>query len=92
MTTVTLTVLVAGFVLLAWAGRDVSAYALFIGGPVVSAVVGVLITRRVATVSSDLAAVKHQTNSLLSVRLDTIDGELAAAAQDRAEKAPGPPL
>lgn len=85
-TTLTL-VLVAGFVTLAWSGRDTAAYVLFVAGPLVSTVVGVVLARKVSSVAGDVVAVKHQTNQMLTSRLDSLDTQLSAAADDRSAKA-----
>lgn len=81
-TTLTI-VLVSGFVVLAWSGRDTAGYVLFVAGPVVSTVVGVVLARKVSTIGSDVTTVKHQTNQMLTTRLDSLDSQLSAAAADR---------
>lgn len=73
-----LVVLVAGYVILADRGRDVSSYAIFLGGPLVSSIVGVILTKRVAAVQASTDTVVHQTNSILTARLDHIDAEVAS--------------
>lgn len=79
--------LVAGFVVLSWAGRDTAGYTLFVTGPLVSGAVGVILSKRVAVVQHVAEVVQHQTNSLLTTRLDSLDNQLNAAAGDRADNA-----
>lgn len=82
-----LLILVAGYVILASNGRDVSSYAIFLGGPIVSAIVGAVLAQRSSRVEAVVQQVKHQTNSLLTAHLDDITGQLEAARIDRADKA-----
>lgn len=78
-------VLVGGFLLLTLAGRDASAYTLFVSGPVVTSVVGVIISRRVHKVEQIATVVQAQTNGQLTAQvqgvhehLDVQTGEILA--------------
>lgn len=74
------------FTLLTLAGRDTTSLALLLAGPTVSGVVGALLAKRTAAVGADVQVVKHQTNSLLTNRLDVLGGQLDQSAADRAEE------
>jgi hypothetical protein len=84
-------VLVGGFVTLALSGRPVDLYVLFVSGPLVSALVGGLLTKKVATVQTLAETAVHQTNGLLGARLDHVDDQLADAAEQRVRIANPPP-
>jgi hypothetical protein len=78
-------ILIAGYVILADRGRDVASYATFLGGPLVTAVVGYVLAQRTSAIQTTVQQVKHQTDGLLSARLDSVDTQLHAAAVDRAD-------
>jgi hypothetical protein len=84
--------LAAGFVVLSWAGSDTTAYALFVAGPLVSGVVGIVLKRRVDVVAGDVAAVKHKASDILSAQLETTAAVAAAGilgAPETPVQAPG---
>lgn len=70
--------LVAGFVVLAALGRDTSSYAIFLGGPAVSGVLGVVLSRRVSTVAAAVDATQAQTAVVVAESVSGIDSHLAA--------------
>jgi len=73
-------VLVGGFVALALAGRPTETYVLFVSGPVVSGVVGVILSRKVKAVQQSTSVIEQHVNGLLTSRLDHVDQALGAAA------------
>lgn len=81
----TLTILTTGYVILASNDRDTSSYAIFLGGPLVSAIVGAILAQRSARVEAVVQQVKHQTDGLLTARLDSVDRQLSAAHVDRTD-------
>jgi hypothetical protein len=83
--------LVGGFVTLALTGRPTDLYVLFVSGPLVSALVGGLLTRKVAAVQAITEAVQEQTNGLLGARLDHVDNQFEAASDERQRIANPPP-
>lgn len=84
-------VLVGGFVTLALTGRPTDLYVLFVSGPMVSALVGGLLTRKVAAVQAITETVAHQTNGILTGRLDSVDNQLQDASDERTRIANPPP-
>jgi hypothetical protein len=84
-------VLVGGFVTLALTGRPTDLYVLFVSGPLVSALVGGLLTRKVAAVQAITETVAHQTNGILTGRLDHVDSQLQDASDQRVRIANPPP-
>lgn len=83
--------LVGGFVTIIATGHDAAEYVVFVTGPVVSALVGAVLVKRVAAVQNVTDVVAHQTNSLLSTRLTAIDGALSEAKSERETIASTPP-
>jgi hypothetical protein len=83
--------LVGGFVTLALTGRPTDLYVLFVSGPLVSALVGGLLTRKVAAVQAITETVAHQTNGILTGRLDSVDNQLQDASDERTRIANPPP-
>ena len=83
--------LVGGFVTLALTGRPTDLYVLFVSGPLVSALVGGLLTRKVAAVQAITETVAHQTNGILTGRLDSVDLQLQDASDERTRIAHPPP-
>lgn len=75
--------LLAGYVLLSVNGADTAGYVILLSGPIVSTIVGAVLTHRVAVVKAVVDDVHHQTNSILTTRLDSLDTQLSAAATDR---------
>jgi hypothetical protein len=65
-------VLSGGFVALAIVGRDTTGYALFVAGPLVTALTGVLITRRVAQVEAVTDAIAVRTNGQLTADFEGV--------------------
>jgi hypothetical protein len=84
-------VLVGGFVTLALVGRPTDLYVLFVSGPLVSALVGGLLNRKVAAVQTIAETVAHQTNGILTGRLDSVDNQLQDASDQRVRIANPPP-
>lgn len=85
-------VLIGGYVVLAALRVDTVGYAVFVTGPVVSTIVGAVLARKVAVVKAVAEDVKQATNGLLSVRLDSLDTQLASASDERAAIAAGGPV
>lgn len=81
--------LTAGLLTLILAGRDTSAYLLWAGGPVISGLVGLVLAARVKSVAASVAVVRHQTNSLLTSRLDRLDSEIGEVGSSSTASAPG---
>jgi hypothetical protein len=84
-------VIVAGAVVLELAGVEMTTYAAIVAGPVVSGLVGLLLSKRVAVLqtlgSQNRAAigrVEQQTNGLTTRRFNSLDDQLGSAAVDRA--------
>jgi hypothetical protein len=75
-------VLVSGFVVLAALGRDTTAYALFLAGPLVTSAVGWLLSTRVQRVETLAGVAVHQTNGQMSAQFagvhDHLDGQTGA--------------
>lgn len=78
-----LALLVSGFVALSLRGVATTEYLLFLGGPVVSALVGLVLTKRTAALQATTDVVAHQTNSLLQTKLTNIATALDDAVVDR---------
>jgi hypothetical protein len=83
--------LVGGFVALALSGHPTDLYVLFVSGPMVSALVGALLTRKVGAVQAIAETVAHQTNGILTGRLDSVDSQLQDASDERTRIAHPPP-
>jgi hypothetical protein len=66
-------VLVSGFLALSIAGKPTEAYVLFVSGPLVSGVVGVILSRKVNAVAETTEQVKAQVNGALSGRFDQLE-------------------
>lgn len=84
-----LVVIVAGYVVLAALGRDTLPYITFVSGPAVTGLVGLLLARRAASISSDLRTVKDNTNGLLSAQFDYATDDrraIAAVAEATAQR------
>lgn len=89
-------VLVAGYVILASLGRDVTGYVLFLGGPAVTGIVGMVLTRRVTAVEDRVEVSHTDTRQLVAETASDLDSHLSdqdrvieatAAAADAARKA-----
>lgn len=76
-------ILVGGFVALGLSGVPTTDYLLFLGGPIVTTLVGLVLTKRTAVLQATTDVVVHQTNDMLTKRLDTIDQSQAAATVER---------
>jgi hypothetical protein len=70
--------LIGGFVGLAIAGVDTTAYVLFCAGPAVSATVGVVLSHKVGTVAETVKQVERQTNGIAIARVSSLDDHLTA--------------
>ena len=87
---------VGGFVGLQLAGVDTVGYALFVAGPAVSALVGVLLSHKVGSVAQVVKQVERQTNGIATARVVSLDDHLTAqdtaaarvatAAENRAQR------
>lgn len=75
-----LALLVTGFIVLSVRGVATTDYLLFLSGPIVSALVGLVLTKRTVALQNATDTVVHQTNSLLTNRLDKIEGEVTGAS------------
>lgn len=71
-------VLVAGFVVLTLAGRDTSTYTLFVAGPLVTSVVGAILSRRVHKVERIAQTVQAQTDGALTAQVEGLHEHLDA--------------
>jgi hypothetical protein len=78
LTTILAVVLVAGFVVLAIAGVDTTAYVLFCAGPAVSTAVGFVLSHKVAKVAQVVSQVERQTNGMATARVDSLNDHLTA--------------
>jgi len=76
-------VLVLGFVVLTAIGRDTTSYVIFVSGPLVSTLVGLVLSRKVSAVQATADEVKVATNGILGARLNSLDDQLAAASDER---------
>jgi hypothetical protein len=76
-------VLIGGFVLLTLTGHDTGSYALFLGGPAVSAVIGAVLVKRTAAVQADVTKVKTATDGLLTARFAHQDQRMDDASVER---------
>jgi tetrahydromethanopterin S-methyltransferase subunit G len=76
-------ILVCGFILLALTNHGTDAYVLFVTSPIVSALVGGVLAKKVAAVQQVAEVVQHQTDGLLSGRLDHVDQKLDDATGER---------
>lgn len=74
--------LVAGYIVLALAGKDTSTYVVFIGGPAVTGIVGTIVARRVTGVQAVVAATSAETHDVVKDARDDIQQHLSE--QDRA--------
>lgn len=90
-------VLVGGFLALVLTGRDTSTYTLFVAGPLVTSVIGAILSQRVAKVESIAQTVKRQTDGQLTAQLagihdhlDTQTVQIVEAVQPVATSAPVP--
>jgi hypothetical protein len=77
--------LIAGYVTLAALGRDTSGYALFLGGPAVTAVLGLILNHRVGTVAAAVDATQAQTTAVVAETVSGLDTHLAAQDQTLGE-------
>lgn len=71
-------VLIAGFLLLVLAGRDTSTYTLFVAGPLVTSVIGTILSQRVTRVEQIAQTVQAQTDGQLTAKLEEIHSHLDA--------------
>lgn len=69
--------LVAGYVVLAALGRDVSGYVLFLGGPAVTGIVGLILKRQVDSVATAVDASHGETKALIGESVSDLDVHLA---------------
>jgi hypothetical protein len=73
--------LIAGFVGLAIADVDTTAYVAFCAGPVVSTAVGIILARKVGAVADVVDKVEAQTNGIATAQRDSLDAHLTAQDQ-----------
>lgn len=92
-------VVVGAFVTLALAGIDPSTFVLLVGAPVLTTVVGALLSRQVHAVERRAAVIQRQTNGALTSALADIRDQVAAEARSirrmavpASQDAPGSPL
>lgn len=71
---------IAGYVVLAATGRDPLPYIVFLSGPAVSGVVGVILARHQGAIAADVSAVRHQTNSMMTDQFQAAHEERQALA------------
>lgn len=95
-------VLIGGFVALAIAGRDTLPYALFVGGPLVTSIVGGVLAQRVTAVERVARTVEAQTNGAMSAQFadvhdhldqqtDTVVATVVATSAPADSRQPAPP-
>lgn len=89
--------IVGGYVALVLAGRDASAYALFVAGPAVTTVVGTILGKHVRAVEEVARTVEAQTVGIVPAAFDVVHAhldaqtsELLAAGSQKPESAPDP--
>jgi hypothetical protein len=80
-------VLVAGFLVLTLAGRGTDGYVLFVSGPLVTSIVGSLLSRRVSAVESLARDALSATASMVPAQL-LIDASRSASGSASAVGAP----
>lgn len=76
-------ILVGGFVAVSLSHNATADYAIFLGGPAVSGLIGALILRKTTAVQADVATVKEATNGVLTGSLAEIKDALGAASTER---------
>lgn len=92
-------ILVVGFVTLTIAGVDTTAYVIFCAGPLMTTLVGAVLSHKVAGVAATVKVVEAQTNGIataaresLETHLDAQDRTAAIVAQDAEKRAQRPNL
>jgi hypothetical protein len=81
-------VLIGGFLLLVLAGRDTSTYTLFVAGPLVTSVIGTILSQRVSKVEQIAATVQKQTDGQLTAQLAGIHDHLDAQTTELLDTLP----
>lgn len=77
--------LIGGYVTLAALGRDTSGYALFLGGPAVTGVMTLILSRRVSTVAAAVDATQSHTTAVVAETVSGIDSHLNSQDQTLSE-------
>lgn len=73
--------LIGGFVALSIAGRDTISYALFVGGPLVTTIVGGILAQRQTAVEKVARVIEQQTNGLMSDQFAGVHDHLDAQTE-----------
>lgn len=77
--------LIAGYVTLAALGRDTAGYAVFLGGPAVTGVLGLVLRRQVSNVAAAVDASQTQTTAVVAETVSGIDTHLTSQDQTLSE-------
>lgn len=77
--------LIGGYVTLAALGRDTSGYALFLGGPAVTGVMTLILSRRVSNVAAAVDATQSHTTAVVAETVSGIDTHLSQQDQTLGE-------
>lgn len=80
-------VLVAGFVTLAVLGVDTTAYVVFLSGPLLTTIVGAVLSHKVAAVKQIVGYVQEQTNGIAAAQSARLDAHLTAQDDTARESA-----
>jgi uncharacterized membrane protein len=84
---VLLVTLIGGFVALSVSGVETSTYVLFCAGPLMTTVVGAVLSRKVAVVEETVAKVEKQTNGMASATAAAVQAHLITQDERAAEVA-----
>jgi hypothetical protein len=71
-------VLVTGFVALSVIGVDTTAYVVFLSGPLMTSVVGAVLSHKVMGIQTTMRAVEHQTNGIATAQRASLEAHLDA--------------
>jgi hypothetical protein len=77
--------LVGGYVTLAALGRDTAGYAIFLGGPAVTTVLGLVLNKRVSTVAAAVVDTQTHTTAVVAESVSGLDTHLNAQDQTLTE-------
>jgi len=79
--------LVSGFVALSVIGVDTTAYVVFLSGPLMTSVVGAVLSHKVTSVQATVKAVGNQTNGIATAQRESLDVHLTAQDKTARESA-----
>jgi hypothetical protein len=80
-------VVITGFVVLSAAGVGTGPYVAFVGGPLVSTIVGAVLLRGQSKIIDDTSQIKTATDGVLAKHFSAIDGRFDTAERQRADNA-----